>query len=237
LLQEGDYRKPKPPITHEQVLEYVKHQTFYGFYPAISTGGGEKAPGYRGWKRYFRSPEFYERDLCIYQKYLPVIRRINRAAWEPITHATASDAALAAVAEAAGDKAIALAVTVLTDLDDAQCKSRFLPENQVYVGRYVPVLVENFAKNAYRLGIRGFVCSPLEVEIIRQVAPDAYIVTPGIRPLWAVAADEQKRVTTPAQAKRAGADAIVVGRPISAPPASYTRLQAVREIQQELADA
>ena len=91
LLQEGNYRKPAPPITHEQVLQYVKHQAFYGFYPGISTGGGEKAPGYKNWKRYFRSPEFYERDLSIYQKYLPVIRRINRAAWEPVTHAAASD--------------------------------------------------------------------------------------------------------------------------------------------------
>ena len=87
LLQEGSYRKPQPPITHEQVLQYVQHQAFYGFYPGISTGGGEKAPGYKNWKRYFRSPEFYERDRSIFQKYLPLIRRINRAGWEPITHA------------------------------------------------------------------------------------------------------------------------------------------------------
>lgn len=149
-------------------------------------------------------------------------------------HASASDAALAAVAEAAGDKAIPLAVTVLTDLDDAQCKVRFLPNNQVFAGRFDHVLVENFARNAWRLGIKGFVCSPLEVELIRQVAPEAYIVTPGIRPVWAVAPDEQKRVTTPAQAKRAGANAIVVGRPIYRPPSGRTRLQAAKDIREEL---
>ena len=87
LLQEGNYREPVPPITHEQVLQYVRHQAFYGFYPAISTGGGEKQAGYRNWKRYFRSPELYERDRSIFQTYLPLIHRINRAGWEPLTHA------------------------------------------------------------------------------------------------------------------------------------------------------
>ena len=91
LLQEGNYRTPVPPITHEQVEQYVKHQAFYGFYPAISSGGGEERPGYRGWKRYFRSPELFERDRAIFRKYMPVIRRINQAGWEPVTYAHTSD--------------------------------------------------------------------------------------------------------------------------------------------------
>lgn len=141
-------------------------------------------------------------------------------------HASASDEALAAVAEAAGSKSMPLAVTVLTDLDNTQCFSRFHASSAT--------AVKHFATNASKWGIRGFVCSPKEVRIIRDAIPDAYIVTPGIRPVWAVAKDEQKRVTTPAQAKEAGADAIVVGRPISKPPPSHTETSAAREIREEL---
>ena len=144
-------------------------------------------------------------------------------------HAAACDKALAAVAAAAdgaGGGAMPLAVTVLTDLDESQCYSRFhaTPDTAV----------RHFAKNAHRLGIRGFVCSAKEARIIRDSLPDAYIMTPGIRPLWAVARDEQKRVTTPAQAKQAGADAIVVGRPISKPPPFHTEASAAQAIKEEL---
>ena len=91
LLQEGNYNTPVPAITHEQVEQYIKHQTFYGFYPAISSGGGEEKPGYSGWKRYFRSPELRERDRSLFKQYIPIIRRINRAGWEPVTYARTSD--------------------------------------------------------------------------------------------------------------------------------------------------
>jgi orotidine-5'-phosphate decarboxylase len=144
-------------------------------------------------------------------------------------HATACDRALAAVAEAAeeaGCNAMPLAVTVLTDLDDPQCHSRFHLTSETAVRR--------FAENAHGLGIHGFVCSPKEARIIRNAIPDAYIVTPGIRPAWAAARDEQKRVMTPAQAKQAGADAIVVGRPISQPPGPRTPASAAKEIKEEL---
>lgn len=141
-------------------------------------------------------------------------------------HATASNAALAAVAEAAGSRSMPLAVTVLTDLDDPQCVTRF--------GDKSAGTVKRFAKNARRWGIRGFVCSPKEARIIRDAVPDAFIVTPGVRPQWAVTPDEQKRVTTPADAKNAGANAIVVGRPISNPPKMYTEAEAAREIKAEL---
>lgn len=144
-------------------------------------------------------------------------------------HATVSDEALAAVAEAEGKHSMALAVTVLTDLDDPQSYSRFHAS--------APTAVRQFALNAWRMGIRGFVCSPQEARIIRDALPDAYIVTPGVRPLWAVAKDEQKRVTTPAQAKQFGADAIVVGRPISNPPEGYTPASAAQAIKEELGAA
>jgi orotidine-5'-phosphate decarboxylase len=141
-------------------------------------------------------------------------------------HAGASDEALAAVAEEAGEKAMPLAVTVLTDLDDQQCQTIF--------GNLPASVVARFAKRARHFGIKGFVCSAQEAQIVRQAVPDAYIVTPGIRPLWSVSKDEQKRIMTPTQAKQAGADAIVVGRPIYKPPLNHTEASAAREIKQEL---
>jgi len=91
LLQEGNFRSPVPSLTREQVEQYIDHQTFYGFYPGISAIGAEKKPGFVGWKRYFRSPEQFERDRDLFKKYIPVIRRINRAGWEPVTYARTSD--------------------------------------------------------------------------------------------------------------------------------------------------
>jgi orotidine-5'-phosphate decarboxylase len=145
-------------------------------------------------------------------------------------HAQASDEALAAAAEACADTpTIPLAVTALTDLNDRQCFERFTRDSIA--------AVDNFAKIAYRSGIRGFVCSAAEAWVIRDRFPNAIIVTPAIRPLWAVGKDEQKRVTTPTQAAAAGADYIVVGRPISKPPPSRGHQQAAREIREELESA
>ena len=152
-------------------------------------------------------------------------------------HASASDAALKAAADAAGKQSLALAVTVLTDLDDAQCQLRFLPRNADPVDEFAKRLVVNFAKIAYGCGIRGFVCSAQEAQLIRSVTPPVTIVTPAIRPLWAVKPDEQKRVTTPAQASAAGADFVVIGRPILKPPNGMTSVEAVQRIREELDNA
>ena len=64
-------------------------------------------------------------------------------------------------------------------------------------------------------GLRGLVCSPLEVPLLRaQLPPEIALVTPGIRPAGESGGDDQKRVMTPAEAARAGSTYIVVGRPI-----------------------
>ncbi len=91
LLQEGNFHKPVPPLSQEEVEQYIKHQMFYGFYPGIATIGGEERPGYIGWKRYFGAPEQYERDRELFKRYIPVIRALSRAGWEPITGAKTSD--------------------------------------------------------------------------------------------------------------------------------------------------
>lgn len=91
ILQEGNFRKPQPEVTQQEIEQYIQHQMFYGFLPAISTIGGEEKPGYIGWKRYFNTPAQYERDRDLFKRYIPVLRRITEAGWEPVTYATTSD--------------------------------------------------------------------------------------------------------------------------------------------------
>ena len=64
---------------------YIENQMFYGFYPAVSTIGGEEKIGYSGWRRYFDANKRYERDRELFKAALPVIRRLNRAGWQPET--------------------------------------------------------------------------------------------------------------------------------------------------------
>ena len=74
----------------------------------------------------------------------------------------------------------------------------------------------HYAKNARKAGLDGVVCSPLEAEKVHEsCGKDFLTVTPGIR-FSADGAGDQKRFTTPEQARRMGADYIVVGRPITA---------------------
>jgi orotidine-5'-phosphate decarboxylase len=77
-------------------------------------------------------------------------------------------------------------------------------------------MVTRLAKLAKQAGFDGVVASPKEAALIRAACGEGFqIVTPGVRPAFA-AMDDQKRVTTPAQAIAAGATALVIGRPISA---------------------
>lgn len=87
LLQEGNYEKPAPELTQEQIKRYIDHQLFYAFYPGVSTIGGEEKPGYSGWKRYFRGGTQCERDRSLFQEAVPLIRRLNQAGWQPETGA------------------------------------------------------------------------------------------------------------------------------------------------------
>ena len=109
----------------------------------------------------------------------------------------------------AGSPLKILAVTVLTSYDDADAAEAG------YAGS-VADLVERRAAQARDLGIDGIVCAATEAARVRAiVGPDRLIVTPGIRPSGSSTGD-QKRIVTPAMAIRAGADYLVVGRPVTA---------------------
>jgi orotidine-5'-phosphate decarboxylase len=142
-------------------------------------------------------------------------------------HASGGPAMLAAAAEAASAQPAApqlLAVTVLTSMDAAQLAATGIAESPA-------AQVSRLAQMAWGSGIRGFVCSAEELPSVRASFADAKLVIPGIRPAGSAIGD-QKRVATPGAAIAAGADHLVIGRPITqaADPA-----QAAAAILEEIA--
>jgi orotidine-5'-phosphate decarboxylase len=104
---------------------------------------------------------------------------------------------------------LVLGVTVLTSSDRRTLAEIGCAEN-------VGAQVERLASLAVKAGLRGLVCSPLEIADLRKVLPaDIQLVTPGIR-TGAEKADDQKRTLTPREAIQAGANWLVIGRPIYA---------------------
>ncbi len=104
---------------------------------------------------------------------------------------------------------LVLAVTVLTSIDPSTLK------RQLLVQKELKSFVMHLASIAQECGADGVVCSPEEVEDLRKLCgTDFTILTPGIRPSWASAKQDQKRVTTPEEAIKRGADILVIGRPI-----------------------
>ncbi|MGB8398041.1 orotidine-5'-phosphate decarboxylase [Bradyrhizobium sp.] len=134
----------------------------------------------------------------------------------------------AAVEGRAGSDLKILAVTVLTSYDDGDLHAAGYRLN-------VSDLVEARAQQAQVLGVDGLVCSPAEAAGLRRIVGHRMsLVTPGIRPAGAASGD-QKRIMTPARAIAAGADYLVVGRPITEaadPKAAAEAIQA--EVAQAL---
>lgn len=118
---------------------------------------------------------------------------------------------------------ILLAVTVLTSMDD---------ENLREIGMIGPVeeRVASLADLARKAGMDGVVASPREIASIRgRCGRDFFIVTPGIRPAFEGVRDDQKRVMTAGEAISAGADYIVVGRPVRLAPDPAAAMDKVLE--------
>jgi orotidine-5'-phosphate decarboxylase len=141
-------------------------------------------------------------------------------------------AAASAAAEAADKQGIprplALAVTILTSMDDAALR------RDLKINRSLRREVSHLADLAYRAGMSGVVASPQEIKMLRKAIRGAFtILTPGVRPVWA-GKDDQKRIMTPGEAVASGADFIVVGRPVLK---AADRRAAVEKILQELENA
>jgi orotidine-5'-phosphate decarboxylase len=147
--------------------------------------------------------------------------------WAFNVHASAGMMGIAAAAAEKGSSLL-LAVTVLTSLD--------APSSIAIYGQKPEDQVRFFTRLARQAGADGVVCSPKEIQALRG---DAYLdglvtFVPGVRPAWADAND-QARVMTPGEAVVAGADYLVIGRPITRPPSSVGgRAEAVGQIVSEI---
>lgn len=145
-------------------------------------------------------------------------------------HASAGSEAISKAVENRGE-ALVLGVSVLTSIDEFECESIFgaKPEKKVV----------QFAEMLNQKGADGIICSAKELEPISKalIAGNFLRVTPGIRPKWAQTGD-QKRVMTPGEAIKAGADYLVIGRPITQPPEKIgSPVTAAKKIAQEIEQA
>jgi len=137
------------------------------------------------------------------------VKRLASAGADLITvHASGGPAMVRAAVEQSGGAGI-LAVTVLTSLDDVTADEVF--------GSDAAGAVVRLARMAAGAGAAGIVCSPRELVTVSAMPEmqGRLKVTPGIRPAWHGKADDQRRSMTPAEAITAGADLLVIGRPIT----------------------
>ena len=130
------------------------------------------------------------------------------------------EAALEGLTRPDGTRPLLIAVTQLTSTDQERM------EKDLLIKEPIDKVVMHYASNAAKAGLDGVVCSPLEAEKVHTTCGKGFLtVTPGVRFADGDVGD-QKRVMTPAEAKKIGSDYIVVGRPITAaedPVAAYER--------------
>lgn len=108
-----------------------------------------------------------------------------------------------------GTRPLLIAVTQLTSTSQERM------EEQLLIHKPIEEVVKHYAKNTKEAGLDGVVCSPLEVEAVKQACGKEFLtITPGIR-FADGSTDDQSRITTPKKANELGSDYIVVGRPIT----------------------
>ena len=148
-------------------------------------------------------------------------------------HVGESQRMLAAAVEGSGGTVGVLGVTVLTSVCAADLKAAGYRED--FYDDMLHTVMQR-AQIAHSVGCAGVICSGLEAaQIKKKFGKDFLAVTPGIRPAWTVTEKEdQQRITTPAQAISAGADYLVIGRPIRD---SEDPGQAAARIAAEIEDA
>ena len=133
---------------------------------------------------------------------------------------TMMQAALEGLTRPDGSRPLLIAVTQLTSTDQQRM------EDDLLIKEPIDKVVMHYASNAAKAGLDGVVCSPLEAGKVHETCGEGFLtVTPGVRFADGDIGD-QKRVMTPAEAKKIGSDYIVVGRPITAaedPVAAYER--------------
>lgn len=138
-------------------------------------------------------------------------------------HASGGAAMLRAAAEARRGPMRLVAVTVLTSLSDSDV-------GELWPGQTAAGLAGRLAALAVRSGLDGIVLSPREVADVRASVPrDFWLVSPGIRPAGSIgSADDQARTATPRGALQAGADLLVIGRPVTG---ARDPVQALRDLR------
>lgn len=163
-------------------------------------------------------------------------------------HASSGIEAVRKAAENKGNAKL-LVVTVLTSLQFAdlwnigfgRCRNPYCEKYATleWEKKFIEELVVTMAKWAKAYGADGVICSPRELQALsrHEIFSSFLKVVPGVRPAWAAAGD-QKRVMTPGEAIRAGADYLVIGRPITEPPAEIGGpVEAAKLIIKEIEEA
>lgn len=146
--------------------------------------------------------------------------------WGFTVHASAGREAIRMAVKNKGRSGV-VGVTVLTSIDDEESKSIFGDSAEKKVIQFADILLH---EKCY-----GIVCSPREIKLIRKFKKfdNLIIITPGVRPVWAKN-NEQKRTATPTEAIEAGADYLIIGRPITEPPNGVTSREAIDRVIQEI---
>ena len=199
--------------TADEALQIVKtlgdQATFYKVGLELYSAAG--MPFVRQLAVSFRKKVFL--DLKLYDISETVKRATRLIAQSDVTFLTihARRKVMQAAVEGRGDSQTKLlAVTVLTNFEQSDVADLGYP-----AGTTIADLVRSRSRQAAETGVDGIVCSPLEVGAVRQIAgPKMVLVTPGVRSAGAASAD-QRRIATPREAIRNGADYIVVGRQVT----------------------